>query len=187
MATKATREFIVMYNEVRSYNYPVTDKLVQDELDELRDFYLDYQYISVDDGGIDKRELRANPELMVFLSKHMPDIHDDINDTVYGNSSYGNWIYGGRKHKRSSKKSRSSKRKPSLVEVDINTVLNCKNKKHGCNIRAKQFTCYKRMRCKTNKSSPDKITLTNGRNKSKRIRPVIRVENVWYDCAHFTK
>lgn len=84
-------------------------------------------------------------------------------------------------------KSRTIKRKPSLVEVDINTVLNCKNKKHGCNIRAKQFTCYKRMRCKTNKSSPDKITLTNSRNKSKKIRPVIRVENVWYDCSHFTK
>ncbi len=79
------------------------------------------------------------------------------------------------------------KTKTLLVEVDINTVLNCKNKKHGCDLRAKQYTCYKRMRCKTNKSSPDKITLTNSRNKTKKIRPVIRVENVWYDCSHFTK
>jgi len=79
------------------------------------------------------------------------------------------------------------KTKTLLVEVDINAVLNCKNKKHGCDLRAKQYTCYKRMRCKTNKSSPDKITLTNSRNKTKKIRPVIRVENVWYDCSHFTK
>lgn len=177
MATNATREFIAKYNDVSFYSYPVKDKAAQDELDELRDIYETYQGYSVDDGGIDKRELRSNRELQKFLSEHMPDIYKDVNSS----------LYGGRKHKRSSKKSRSSKRKPSLVEVDINTVLNCKNKKHGCNIRAKQFTCYKRMRCKTNKSSPDKITLTNSRNKTKKIRPVIRVENVWYDCAHFTK
>ena len=84
-------------------------------------------------------------------------------------------------------KSRTMKRKPSLVQVDINSVLICKNKKHGCNLRAKQYTCYKRMRYKTNKSSADKITLTNSRNKSKKIRPVIRAEQVWYDCSHFTK
>jgi hypothetical protein len=177
MATNATREFIAKYNDVSYYSYPVKDTAAQEELDELRYIYETYQGYFVDDGGIDKRELRSNRELMDFLSKHMPDIYKDVNSS----------LYGGRKQKRSSKKSRSSKRKPSLVEVDINTVLNCKNKKHGCNIRAKQFTCYKRMRCKTNKSSPDKITLTNSRNKTKMIRPVIRVENVWYDCSHFTK
>jgi len=118
MATNATREFIAKYNDVSYYSYPVTDKLVQDELDELRDIYETYQYISVDDGGIDKRELRTNRELMVFLSKHMPDIYDDINDR----------IYGGRKHKRSSKKSRSSKRSNSrainaCVAKPINRLL----------------------------------------------------------------
>ena len=174
----ATQEFLNQYdNAIRSSSYNNT--VSQVELDKLREIYERYQGYASYEGGIDKKELMRNRHhhLHLFLLDHMRDIYKDINSS----------LYGGRKHKRSSKKSRSSKRKPSLVEVDINTVLNCKNKKHGCNIRAKQFTCYKRMRCKTNKSSPDKITLTNSRNKTKKIRPVIRVENVWYDCSHFTK
>jgi hypothetical protein len=178
----ATKEFLKQYDEIRLFHYPNNDKESDDEMYKLYDIYETFRYDPADYGGIDKDLLITNKELMGFLSKHMPEIYNDINNAVYGKRTYG-----GRKQKRSSKKSRSSKRKPSLVEVDINTVLNCKNKKHGCDLRAKQFTCYKRMRCKTNKSSPDKITLTNSRNKSKKIRPVIRVENVWYDCSHFTK
>ena len=172
----ATQEFLNQY-DTAAHSYDYNNTVSQVELDKLREIYERYQGYASYEGGIDKKELMQNYHLKIFLLDHMPDIYNDFNSPVYG----------GRKHKRSSKKSRSSKRKPSLVEVDINTVLNCKNKKHGCNIRAKQFTCYKRMRCKTNKSSPDKITLTNSRNKSKRIRPVIRVDNVWYDCSHFTK
>jgi hypothetical protein len=173
----ATKEFLNQYDRASSYYYPY--KVSQVELDKLREIYERYQGYASYEGGIDKKELMRDRHhhLHLFLLDHMPDIYKDINSS----------LYGGRKHKRSSKKSRSSKRKPSLVEVDINTVLNCKNKKYGCDLRAKQYTCYKRMRCKTNKSSPDTITLTNRRNKTKKIRPVIRVENVWYDCSHFTK
>jgi transcription termination factor NusB len=52
---------------------------------------------------------------MVFLSKHMPDIYDDINDR----------IYGGRKHKRSSshRKNKSSKQSHSKRKTMKSTFI----------------------------------------------------------------
>ena len=85
-------------------------------------------------------------------------------------------------------KHRTIKKKPSLIQTDINGILNCANKKHGCSLRAKQFTCYNRVRYNRNKSSADKITFTNKRKKSKKIKPaVLRVGRVWYNCSHFAK
>ncbi len=81
---------------------------------------------------------------------------------------------------------RTQKRKPSLEQVYITSVLKCKNKQNGCKLRANQYTCYKRMRYQKNKTTADVITLTNQRNKSKKIKPaVIRAEHEWYDCSHF--
>jgi|LauGreDrversion4_2_1035121.scaffolds.fasta_scaffold06534_6 hypothetical protein len=85
-------------------------------------------------------------------------------------------------------KKRTIKKKPSLVRADINEILHCTNKKHGCNLRAKQFTCYNRVSYNRNKSSADKITFTNKRNKTKKIKPaVLRVGHVWYNCSRFRK
>lgn len=84
------------------------------------------------------------------------------------------------------KRRSGGKKVGSLKEVDINNIVNCVNKKHGCDLIGKQFTCYKRVKYQRNKSAADKITFTNTHNKTKRIKPVLRVGNTWYDCSHFT-
>ena len=41
-----------------------------------------------------------------------------------------------------SRRGGSIKKEQGLKVVDINSVLDCKNKKYGCDLKAKRFTCY---------------------------------------------
>ena len=91
----------------------------------------------------------------------------------------------GRHTFRKGAKRRTLKKRPGLKTVNINNILKCNNKKYGCKLQAKQFTCYRRVKHYKNKSRADKIVFTNRKNKSKKITPSIRVGDTWYNCSHF--
>ena len=94
---------------------------------------------------------------------------------------------GKRARGRKTRRLRGGNKSASLKQVDINTVVNCTNQKYGCDLKAKQFTCYKRVKTELKKTGADKIIFTNSRKKTKRIKPVLRVGQTWYDCSHFKK
>ena len=68
-------------------------------------------------------------------------------------------------------------------KVNAIPILNCKNKKYGCKVVAKRYTCYKRMRKVENKNKPDVISLTNSKNKNtKRLKtPLMKIVD-WFTC-----
>jgi hypothetical protein len=77
-------------------------------------------------------------------------------------------------------------RKPSLKKVHIPKLIKCKNKKHGCSMKNKLYTCLKRYTYKKNKNKRDVIKLTNSKkNKSRKLKtPIIQVVD-YFDCSHF--
>ena len=85
-------------------------------------------------------------------------------------------------------KNKTLKSKKGLVKVDVIPMLNCKNMKYGCDVRAKKYTCYTHKKYKKNKRKADIITLTRvkkGKRKKKGTRklkkPVLRITD-WYYC-----
>ena len=112
MATYATRDFLAQYKKVDEAIDPVIlmrdEAKIRAEIEKWRDIYETYQGYSVLDGGIDKRELKSRPKLMMLLLDTMPDIYDEVNSSLYGGKPNKR-----RKTKKLSKRKRiTSKRKP---------------------------------------------------------------------------
>lgn len=86
-------------------------------------------------------------------------------------------------------KTLKSKSKKGLVEVDVIPMLDCKNMKYGCDVRAKKYTCYTHKKYKKNKRKADIITLTRVKKNNKKQKkgtkklkkPVLRITD-WYYC-----
>lgn len=71
----------------------------------------------------------------------------------------------------------------SMRTLDIGKL--CKNRKYGCNWKAKKYTCYKRMRYVKKANGPDEITFTNRKRKTQRLKtPMFKVVD-WFSCSHF--
>jgi len=72
-----------------------------------------------------------------------------------------------------------------LKSVKDEDVFECENVKHGCGWKADKFKCFNSIKYKKNKNKPDKVTFTNKRKGTRKLRtPVIRVGG-WFDCSHF--
>ena len=72
-----------------------------------------------------------------------------------------------------------------LTSVKDEDVFECENIKHGCDWKADKFKCFNSIKYKKNKNKPDKVTFTNKRKGTRKLRtPVIRVGG-WFDCSHF--
>jgi hypothetical protein len=84
-----------------------------------------------------------------------------------------------------SRRNGSIKKKQGLKVVDINSVLDCKNKKYGCDLKAKRYTCYTHTKYKQNKRRADIIKFTIRKNGARKLRtPVLKAID-WFDCSHF--
>ena len=87
-------------------------------------------------------------------------------------------------------------------KVNMNKILLCDNKKHGCKLKAKPYICYNHVRTIKRKTKPDLIKFTSYKSKhSKKILPDILYlkskktsqqnefggyfGHEWYDCSHF--
>jgi len=72
-----------------------------------------------------------------------------------------------------------------LTSVKDEDVFECENIKHGCDWKADKFKCFNSIKYKKNKNKPDKVTFTNKRKGTRKLKaPVIRVGG-WFDCSHF--
>ena len=72
-----------------------------------------------------------------------------------------------------------------LKKVADEDVFECENIKHGCDWKADKFKCFNSIKYKNNKNKPDKVTFTNKRKGTRKLKtPVIRVGG-WFDCSHF--
>jgi len=90
------------------------------------------------------------------------------------------------KHVRTHRK-KMSLRSPELPlkKVADENVFECENVKHGCDWQADKFKCFNSIKYKKNKNKPDKVTFTNKRKGTRKLKtPVIRVGG-WFDCSHF--
>jgi len=90
------------------------------------------------------------------------------------------------KHVRTHRK-KMSLRSPEipLKKVADEDVFECENVKHGCDWKADKFKCFNSIKYKNNKNKPDKVTFTNKRKGTRKLKtPVIRVGG-WFDCSHF--
>jgi hypothetical protein len=84
-----------------------------------------------------------------------------------------------------SRRGGSIKKKQGLKVVDVNSVLDCKNKKYGCDWEAKRYTCYTHARYKQNKRRADMITFTRRKKGARKLRtPVLKAID-WFDCSRF--
>lgn len=82
---------------------------------------------------------------------------------------------------------KKSKSKNGLVKIDVIPMLNCKNLKYGCDVRAKKYTCYTHTKYKKNKRKADIITLTRRKKGTRKLKkPVLRITD-WYVCPSYTK
>ena len=82
---------------------------------------------------------------------------------------------------------KKSKSKNGLVKIDVIPMLNCKNLKYGCDVRAKKYTCYTRTKYKKNKRKADIITLTRRKKGTRKLKkPVLRITD-WYVCPSHQK
>ncbi len=82
-------------------------------------------------------------------------------------------------------RTRKSKTKKEFEQVNVNTILTCKNQKYGCDVRAKPYICYTHTRYKKNKTKADKITFTRSKKGTRKLKkPVLRIVS-WFDCSHF--
>lgn len=80
-----------------------------------------------------------------------------------------------------------SKSKNGLVKIDVIPMLNCKNLKYGCDVRAKKYTCYTHTKYKKNKRKADIITLTRRKKGTRKLKkPVLRITD-WYVCPSHPK
>jgi hypothetical protein len=80
-----------------------------------------------------------------------------------------------------------SKSKNGLVKIDVIPMLNCKNLKYGCDVRAKKYTCYTHTKYKKNKRKADIITLTRRKKGTRKLKkPVLRITD-WYVCPSYPK
>ena len=90
------------------------------------------------------------------------------------------------KHVRTHRK-KMSLRSPEapLKSVKDEDVFECENVKHGCEWQADKFKCFNSIKYKKNNNKPDKVTFTNKRKGTRKLKtPVIRVGG-WFDCSHF--
>jgi len=82
---------------------------------------------------------------------------------------------------------KKSKSKNGLVKIDVIPMLNCKNLKYGCDVRAKKYTCYTHTKYKKNKRKADIITLTRRKKGTRKLKkPVLRITD-WYVCPSHQK
>mgnify|MGYP001078060153 FL=1 len=82
---------------------------------------------------------------------------------------------------------KKSKSKNGLVKIDVIPMLNCKNLKYGCDVRAKKYTCYTHTKYKKNKRKADIITLTRRKKGTRKLKkPVLRITD-WYVCPSYPK
>jgi hypothetical protein len=82
---------------------------------------------------------------------------------------------------------KKSKSKNGLVKIDVIPMLNCKNLKYGCDVRAKKYTCYTHTKYKKNKRKADIITLTRRKKGTRKLKkPVLRITD-WYVCPSHPK
>ena len=80
-----------------------------------------------------------------------------------------------------------SKSRNGLVKIDVIPMLNCKNLKYGCDVRAKKYTCYTHTKYKKNKRKADIITLTRRKKGTRKLKkPVLRITD-WYVCPSHPK
>jgi hypothetical protein len=94
--------------------------------------------------------------------------------------------------KKGSQRVRTRRNKMSLRSPEIplksvkdEDVFECENVKHGCEWQADKFKCFNSIKYKKNKNKPDKVTFTNKRKGTRKLKtPVIRVGG-WFDCSHF--
>ena len=94
--------------------------------------------------------------------------------------------------KKGSQRVRTHRNKMSLRSPEIplkkvadEDVFECENVKHGCEWQADKFKCFNSIKYKKNKNKPDKVTFTNKRKGTRKLKtPVIRVGG-WFDCSHF--
>jgi len=90
----------------------------------------------------------------------------------------------GSQHVRTHRMSLRSPEIP-LKSVKDEDVFECENVKHGCEWQADKFKCFNSIKYKKNKNKPDKVTFTNKRKGTRKLKtPVIRVGG-WFDCSHF--
>src|SRR6056300_1293934 len=90
----------------------------------------------------------------------------------------------GSQHVRTHRMSLRSPEIP-LRSVKDEDVFECENVKHGCDWQADKFKCFNSIKYKKNKNKPDKVTFTNKRKGTRKLKtPVIRVGG-WFDCSHF--
>ena len=90
----------------------------------------------------------------------------------------------GSQHVRTHRMSLRSPEIP-LKKVADEDVFECENVKHGCEWQADKFKCFNSIKYKKNKNKPDKVTFTNKRKGTRKLKtPVIRVGG-WFDCSHF--
>lgn len=94
--------------------------------------------------------------------------------------------------KKGSQRVRTRRNKMSLRSPEIplksvkdEDVFECENVKHGCEWQADKFKCFNSIKYKKNNNKPDKVTFTNKRKGTRKLKtPVIRVGG-WFDCSHF--
>ena len=72
-----------------------------------------------------------------------------------------------------------------LKPIDTIPLLKCKNQKYGCDVKARKYTCYTRVKYKKNATKADRITLTNRKRGTLKLKtPILRILD-WFDCSHF--
>ena len=84
-----------------------------------------------------------------------------------------------------SRRGGSIKKKQGLKVVDINSMLDCKNKKYGCNLKAKRYTCYTHTKYKQNQKKADIIKFTRRKNGAHKLRTPVLKAVEWFDCSRF--
>jgi len=84
-----------------------------------------------------------------------------------------------------SRRGGSIKKKQGLKVVDINSVLDCKNKKYGCDLKAKRFTCYTHTKYKQNQRKADIIKFTRRKIGARKLRTPVLKAVEWFDCSRF--
>ncbi len=79
---------------------------------------------------------------------------------------------------------RRSKTNKGLEPIDVIPLLNCRNLKYGCDVKAKKYTCYTHSKYKKNKRKADIITLTRNKKGTHKLKkPVLRIID-WYKCSN---
>ena len=89
MSTYATKEFLEQYKKVQLLvdevlPLPDKDEKIDIEIENLEEIFDRYQGYTVNDGGLDKRELRANKKLMSLLLTYLPNVYDESDTPLYG-------------------------------------------------------------------------------------------------------